>query len=82
MGLTISAPARLEFVFCVFWFGLSLDLFFVSFGLVCLWWNIFCCGFVFSGLMFWVFFLLVVLFVFSGLLFWVCIFCVGLCYVF
>ena len=56
MGLTISAPERLGFVFCVFWFGLSLDLFSVSFGLVCLRWNIFCCGFMFSGLMFWVFF--------------------------
>ena len=66
MGLTISAPERLGFVFCVFWFGLSLDLFSVSFGLVCLWWNIFCCGFVLSGLMFWVFFCWLVYLCFLG----------------
>ena len=64
-------------VFCVFWFGLSLDSFSVFSRLV-LRWNIFCCGFVFSGLIskcflgwcFGFFFsFLVALFLFFGLLF-------------
>ena len=37
-------------VFYVFWFGLSIDSFSIFSGLVCLWWNIFCCGFVNFGL--------------------------------
>ena len=38
-------------VFCVFWFGLSLDSFSVFSRLILLW-NIFCCGFVFSRLIY------------------------------
>ena len=69
-------------VFCVFLFGLSLDSFSVFSRLV-LRWNIFCCGFVFSGLinkcfLGWCsgfFSFLVALFLFYGLLFYVVLSC-------